>query len=371
MSEIASTPSSSLPASVEIREGYLRVRLARGHGDFHLRWLRHNCDTDRHPRTGERTVCSSDLPDDLRAAQAEIAGDALRVTWAHDGRESFYPLAWLEEHAYARDRLDVPRPPSDPALFTLHAKGRPLAPIVAEAVAQVEARGAVLVRRGASDRAPEDETEAILDALSGAGLAVVGTHFGRIEDLRVDNTTNANTDQLGYTDAPVDLHTDQPFLDEPPRFQLLQSIRKADIGGDSVIADGLAAARYLESLDADAFSRLVRTPVRFHRKQKAFERIVDAPILTFAPAFRIRSSYFTVAPHRLPFAEMEAWYRAHDRFVRIVRDPRNHVRFTLEPGDFLLYDNHRMLHARTGFRGARWVRGVYFDRGATPAPTRS
>jgi hypothetical protein len=70
-------------------------------------------------------------------------------------------------------------------------------------------------------------------AFAGQGLRVIGTHFGRIEDLRVDNTTNANTDQLGYTDAPIDLHTDQPFLDEPPRYQLLQSIRRAEVGGES------------------------------------------------------------------------------------------------------------------------------------------
>jgi hypothetical protein len=49
-----------------------------------------------------------------------------------------------------------------------------------------------------------------------AGASVIETHFGRIEDLRTDNTTNKNTDQLGYTDAPVNLHTDQPFIADPP-----------------------------------------------------------------------------------------------------------------------------------------------------------
>ena len=46
---------------------------------------------------------------------------------------------------------------------------------------------------------------------------------------------------------------------------------------------------------------------------------------------------------------------------RLVRDRRHHYRFQLAPGDALLYDNHRVLHGRTGFRGPRWVRGVYFD----------
>jgi gamma-butyrobetaine dioxygenase/trimethyllysine dioxygenase len=347
---------------VELRDGYLRVHFPRGHGDFHLRWLRHNCDQDRHPRTRERTLCSSELPDALGAARALIAGDALLVTWAHDGRESRYPLAWLEEHAYARDRVEAPPPPSDPAWFAVERGDRRLAEVAADALARVAERGAALVRRAPGGAPPEDETEALIEALAGQGLRVIGTHFGRIEDLRVDNTTNTNTDQLGYTDAPVDLHTDQPFLDEPPRYQFLQSIRRADAGGESVLADALAAARYLESVDADAFARLTGTVVRFHRRQQAFESIVDAPLLTFTPAFRVRLSYFTVAPYRLPFAEMEAWYRAHDRFVRLVRDPRFQVRVTLEPGDFVLYDNHRMLHARTGFRGGRWVRGVYFDR---------
>lgn len=54
--------------------------------------------------------------------------------------------------------------------------------------------------------------------------------------------------------------------------------------------------------------------------------------------------------------------------------------FLLRPGDFVLYDNFRMLHARTGFKvfffflffllfgllltyqGARWMRGIYVER---------
>jgi gamma-butyrobetaine dioxygenase/trimethyllysine dioxygenase len=68
-----------------------------------------------------------------------------------------------------------------------------------------------------------------------------------------------------------------------------------------------------------------------------------------------------MAPHRLPFDQMEAFYRAYDRFARLVRNPKNQLRLTVRPGDFLIYDNYRMLHARTGFRGPRWVRGVYFD----------
>jgi gamma-butyrobetaine dioxygenase/trimethyllysine dioxygenase len=360
-SDVAATAAWLDRPRVEVCPGHLRVHFHVGHADFHFRWLRHNCDQDRHPLTRERTLCSSELPDELGIDSAELAEDELRVRWSHDGRTSRYALGWLEEHAYARDRVEAPAPPSDLSAFVRQGDGAPLDRLVAEAIQGVRARGAAVIRRGASALRPEDETEPLVEAFAAQGLRLVTTHFGRIEDLRSDNVTNANTDQLGYTNAAVELHTDQPFLDEPPRYQVLQSIRKADAGGDNSLVDGLLAARYLESLDADAFQRLCSTPVPFHRRQKGFERVVRAPLLEMGPPFRIRFSYFTVAPYRLPFGEMEAWYRAHDRFARLVRNPRHQVRFSLEPGDFLLYDNHRMLHARTAFRGARWVRGMYFD----------
>ena len=317
-------------------------------------------------------MCSSELPDTLRATSAALEGEVVVVRWSHDGRESRYPLPWLAAHAYADGREEVPIP-SDVAAVEVAWGGRPLAEVARDAVHLVESRGLAVVRRGYVSAAfrPEEETERIIDAFaapSGPALEVIGTHFGRIEDLRTDNVTNANTDQLGYTDAPIDLHTDQPFLASPPRMQLLQAIRPADEGGDSYLVDAEAAARHLASVDAEASELLRATPVRFHRKQRAFEKILDAPLLSGEGAtFQVRWSYFTLAPYRLPFERMEAWYRAHDRFARLVRDPASQYRFALGAGDFVLYDNHRMLHARTAFRGARWLRGVYFDRAVTRA----
>jgi alpha-ketoglutarate-dependent taurine dioxygenase len=76
------------------------------------------------------------------------------------------------------------------------------------------------------------------------GAEVIPTHFGRIEDLRTDNTTNKNTDQLGYTNSGVDLHTDQPFIDHPPGLQALQCITTADKGGDNFMVDARAAGKF-------------------------------------------------------------------------------------------------------------------------------
>lgn len=344
---------------------WLRVELAPGRtADFHYRWLRHNCDCDRHPVTRERTLCSSELPERVAPASVALEQDALTVRWAHDGHESRYPLAWLEEHAYAPDREGAPPPSSEVAAVRVRAQGRPLASVLAEALRTVERFGlAVGDAEALGATPPETHTEPLLEGFAAQGLAVVGTHFGRIEDLRTDNTTNENTDQLGYTDAAVDLHTDQPFLEAPPRYQLLQCVRAAPEGGANYLADARQAYRYLASLDPGAARLLAEVPVRFHRKQQRFERVLESPLIARAGEdFFLRFSYFTLAPYRLPFEQMEAFYAAHDAFARLVRDPRHQYRFTLQPGEWVLYDNHRMLHARTAFRGARWLRGVYFNR---------
>lgn len=107
MSRITNEPDPQ----VELHDGWLRVHLGpgRGHADFHHRWLRHNCDVDRHPLTRERIVDSSDLPADLRVERAAVVESELHVLWAHDARTSRYPLDWLARHAYApaRDRKSV------------------------------------------------------------------------------------------------------------------------------------------------------------------------------------------------------------------------------------------------------------------------
>lgn len=353
-------------------DGWLRVHFAkgmRGHADFHWFWLRHQCNKDRHPLTGERTLDASDVPLDIRPHDIgfDERTQTVHITWSEpSGRQSSYDAQWLWTHAYALDREAVPPPPSDNDRIRVQAtEYGHVQEVVNRAVELARGEGLALVRglSRLTDRMPQEDTEPLIQAFAAAGLSLVDTHFGRIEDLRIDNTTNQNTDQLGYTNAAIELHTDQPFLDRPPRYQMLQCVRAAYEGGENFLCDGLAASRYIASIDADAFERLTTFPVLFHRKQKAFERAVESCILTVDDplAFLVRYSYFTLAPFRYPFSQMEAWYRAYDKFAKIVREPQHQYRFLLQPGDFAIYDNHRMLHGRTAFQGPRWVRGVYFD----------
>jgi len=220
---MASSATSPAPR-IERHRDFVRVLDGTGsHLDFHWFWLRHLCNETqfcRHPKTGERTLDAADVPLDIEPEQVsfDAARSELVVRWGPipHAHESRYPLAWLQEHAYSRNETHVAPPESNLAAVTLryrdYADGTgPASPAYYAAIRERLRRyGLVIVLGRGLD------TEAIITDLLPAGADVIETHFGRIEDLRTDNVTNKNTDQLGYTDAPVNLHTDQPFIASPP-----------------------------------------------------------------------------------------------------------------------------------------------------------
>ncbi len=348
--------SNAVGSAVKLLPEWLRLNLADGTTlDFHYLWLRHHCDSGLHPRTGERTLDPVDIDPDIAADSAEFRdfGETgeLVVTWP-EGLVSHYALSWLLDHAYSVNLAEVTLPRTDPESLTWHGPFDPQG-----VLRRVESDGASIVRGWGED------TEQLIARFESVGLRVRETHFGRIEDLQTDTTTNKNTDQLGYTNEATELHTDQPYLEEPPRFQLLQSVRTADQGGESLLASGAHVAAYVKASSRQDYELLTTIPVVFHRTQQHFEKRLEARLITEERngRVRIRLSYFTLAPFRYPFDVTRDWYRAYRRLVGLARSTYFQYRFLLRPGDFVIYDNLRMLHGRTSFTGPRWVRGIYFD----------
>jgi gamma-butyrobetaine dioxygenase len=54
-------------------------------------------------------------------------------------------------------------------------------------------------------------------------------------------------------------------------------------------------------------------------------------------------------PVRLPFDQAEAMYAAYRAWAEMVARPEFALRLRLAPGDCLIFDNTRILHARTAF----------------------
>jgi gamma-butyrobetaine dioxygenase len=59
------------------------------------------------------------------------------------------------------------------------------------------------------------------------------------------------------------------------------------------------------------------------------------------------------------------YHRARKRLGLLFEDPAFELRFKLEPGQLMIFDNNRVLHGRTSFdpsEGHRQLQGCYIDR---------
>lgn len=151
-----------------------------------------------------------------------------------------------------------------------------------------------------------------------------------------------------------------------PTLQLLRCLTNAAAGGDSGLVDGFKAAALLRAEDPEAFSVLTRTPVPFRFSDAHTVLAADRPLIDVDGRGRIREVRFnnrSIGALLLPADELDAFCRAYRAFAEITLRPELQLEFRLLPGDCLIFDNVRLLHARTAFEesGARHLQGTYAD----------
>jgi gamma-butyrobetaine dioxygenase len=188
------------------------------------------------------------------------------------------------------------------------------------------------------------------------------TNYGRLFDVQVE----VRPDNLAFTSRRILPHTDNPYRDPVPTVQLLHCLRTADDGGDTCLVDGFAAARELRTTDRKSFELIAGIPVPFGYQDKNTELRASQPLIQLSPRGRIRGIRFnnrSMRPLRLPYAEVTAFYAAYRTWAELLARPERQLNLRLAPGDCLIFDNTRVLHARTEFSvtGGRHLQGCYAD----------
>jgi gamma-butyrobetaine dioxygenase len=221
--------------------------------------------------------------------------------------------------------------------------------------------GFVLLR----DVPPEPGT--VLEVAASFGF-VRETNYGRLFDVRVEPQGPA-PGNLAFTSRAIRPHTDNPYRDPVPTVQLLHCLRAAGEGGDTGLVDGFAAAAALRAADAESFGTLTRTPAPFGYIDKETQLRASQPLIELSPRGRVRGVRLnnrSMRPLRGSRAEITAFYAAYRRWAELLAQPGRQLNLRLAPGDCLVFDNTRVLHARTAFSlsaGApgRHLQGCYAD----------
>ena len=341
---------------VRCKESTLEVRWADGSAEeFHYIWLRDNIPSDDNfdPKTGERRLDAHELPPEPRPADAAPdEGGGLRVTWEDDPRAHLYPAAWLQANSYseaARQR----RAAAIPAAKAWDFRTRQEAPSFDyESFRQ----------------SPEAEL-ACLRAFRSYGVAFLTgapTSPGVVEDL---------TRRLGYLrpvafgpvrelksgpayhNVAFSSHAVAPHMDAvnyiwPYDVQFMHCIDNSAQGGDSYIVDGIALVERLRAEAPEDFAVLSEVEVAYKIGTAGHDLRHAAPVIELDRAGRVRYLRFSNAQRRILSVShdaVEPFYRAYRRLSALVNDPANHLTYRLAPGDVLMFNNHRILHARTGF----------------------
>jgi gamma-butyrobetaine dioxygenase len=332
-------------------------------------WLRDACCCGecRDEFSGQRlrSVLSLDLDTEITAWRND--GDDIEVTFAPDGHVSHFSRSWLAANAPGRaavfdDRSERCRPPWLAADFDDRPPEvswgalRSTKERRATALATLLRTGILLVRD------VPVEPEMVLAVARSFGH-VRTTNYGDLFDVRVE----AQPVNLAFTGRAIGPHTDNPYRDPVPGMQLLHCLQSSPGGGDNIFIDGFAAAGLVRNEDARAFATLTSTPVTFKYEDADSLLRASGPIVALNSAgdiLGVRWNDRSIQPPAVQPQDVAEIYRAMRLFARILDRPELHLHLRLEPGDCIVFDNTRILHARTaleGGAGARHLQGCYAD----------
>ncbi|KAG8739385.1 hypothetical protein FRC10_005677 [Ceratobasidium sp. 414] len=342
-------------------------------------WLRDSCQcpTCVHPTTKQKLAHTGDY---LSSVPNSVTVQAGGVTISWDGREergphdSVYPLSFLQRygeptgrtrHASHFDDVLARRPwdlasfPTPPPHFVSYEsfKADPLPGFV-----QV-LRDGILLLRGVPHEWTEPGTRArsAVEELANVFGIVRETMYGRLWDV----VSKKGSTNIAFTNLNLDLHMDL----------IVQ-------GGRSVFVDALKAAHDLWHQDRAAFHLLSETPIPFHYENAGHHlhrshltiQLAPQPNLdTSSPPEIAEINYSPPFQAPLPIDAPLELYTALQTFTRLVARPEMRFECLLAEGDCAVFDNRRVLHARTSFwdPGAsegeagelnRWIKGCYVER---------
>jgi gamma-butyrobetaine dioxygenase len=337
---------------------------------FHALWLRDACACPdcRRPETNERLLDPTSLALDVRVRSAQVGADGLSLllqfTDGHDVTLTADFLAGLAPSL--RDRS------ADP----------------------MDGRTTWASGGGSGDRVRSFDRDHLgvdsglrdmVNTLCDVGVVVIKgvapTEHGLLDTAgligRVQPSNYGLTWSIEATISPesavdsernLQVHTDLPYRRTPAGVQLIMAVVVDVGGGASTVVDGFSMAECLRADHPDAWRLLTTVAFDYPYSRPGVELRWDAPLITLdhhGAYTCVRRAPDLVGSPIVAADDTPALYQALRLWADLLDEPPNQAQVRLEPGDMLVFDNHRMLHGRAGFElgasGRRHLIGCYLD----------
>jgi gamma-butyrobetaine dioxygenase len=126
------------------------------------------------------------------------------------------------------------------------------------------------------------------------------------------------------------------------------------------------AAKVLCAEDPDHFATLCQHWINFRFSDKDADLQARAPFIEVndqGDVIKVRFNNRSIDALKLPAGIMGRFYPAYRHYAEILEREELQVTFKLRPGELMLFDNTRVLHARKAYSagGLRHLQGAYSD----------
>ena len=357
---------------LEARGDSVHINWPNGQHSRHLYyWLRENCHCSQctHPDAWERMLDFLAVPLDIAPASISSDEDGVHIEWPPDDATchgSFYSWTWLDTHrAEGSARLDRKRRARAWATNKLDKAS------LSVDYGQAMAGDSPLLRllshvddTGVGFVTGMPVAERTVMALAERIAFIEESHFGRY--FRVESKPNA--ENLAYTPRALLPHNDLGSRRHPPGIQFLHCLVNDATGGESVLVDSIACAHELRRADSTAFEVLSTCPVTFSSIADDWHIVNRATVIDVDEDGDIQGTRCHPAllgPIDIEPERQMDFYRAFRELLEIATNREMQFRFRLAAGECQVFDNHRILHARSAFdpaSGHRLFEGCYVCR---------
>jgi gamma-butyrobetaine hydroxylase len=331
-------------------------------------WLRDHCQMlqSRDPISGQRLLNITDIPVDIHIASATRDGDTLVIEFAPDSHRSEFSLDWLLDNCYCLnaqmdDRSEVSKklwqqssfdskfPRCDYDLFCSSPASK------LTALQSFKDYGFVIL-----EDVPCTEGQ-VLEVIGQFGF-VRETNYGPLFEVR----TKIDANNLAFTNLGLGCHLDNPYRDPVPGIQLLHCLQSSTSGGESILQDGFMAAKILRDENPRHFDTLCQQWVNYRFQDS------DTDLHSRVPMFevndkneiiKVRYNNRSIGTLKLDPARVIYFYAAYRHYAEIIQRETLQIEFKLNPGELMMFDNTRVMHARKAYSkgGVRHLQGAYSD----------
>lgn len=170
------------------------------------------------------------------------------------------------------------------------------------------------------------------------------------------------------------------YFENPPQIQLLHCLRNRVVsGGDSYFVDAFRAAYRLKHRMPVWWDLLTKAQIPYHYKNDKHHFEFSHPVFQLGlrpqgdpdgnpPAFLRHVNWSPPFQAPLPTFGSKRVLDAMAAFDKELRRPEVEYKTRMQEGDLVIFDNRRILHARTAFveplmsaEPSRWLKGGYVD----------